>query len=794
MSSAVPTLFRLSRVSCTHCGGDIASDVQGEFCCQGCEAVHALLEQEDLSRYYDLRGTSAGVSVGNAFGGNHRDHAWLEMAVADLRTARGLKRIDLDVQGLHCTGCVWLFEELFRRQPGGAEVVVNPSRGRLSITVPSDFDLEKYVNAIERFGYAFGPARKQAESTDLVWRMGVCIAIAMNAMIFGISTYVGLTEGRIFHFFQALTFSLTAVSVVVGGTVFFRSAWQAIRARVLHLDLPIALGIALAFISSTYGYLAARGGRSYFDTLDTFIALMLVGRFLQERVLAKNRARLLEDDGIDGLFARKVQGDAVKLVPVREIAANDRLLVNPGDLVPVDADLDVVDDAAFSLDWISGESTPTTFSRGEAISAGAFSCNERAITVVARTDFAASPLLDLLRSTGIRNRDQARATAFWRTLTRYYVIGVLLIAASALAAWWIVTGDFVRSASVVTAILIVTCPCAFGIATPLAYELAQGGLRRAGLFVRTQGFLDRAATVRSVVFDKTGTLTTGALRIVGDVPALTPADEKALADMVARSSHPKSVALRDALVQKAARSGRAAPAFDDRADVREVLGLGLELQAEGAVYRLGSPRFAGAGAGDLVFTKDDAVLLDLHTDEALRPDAAREIQALRDDGFEPWILSGDGSARVQKLAQAVGVTADHAVGDQSPEGKRSWVGAHPTALFVGDGINDGLVSEAAYASGTPAIDRPFMAARCDFYFTTPGLHPVRLALRVARHLRSTTTQTLWIAMAYNVLTVSLAMAGLMSPVVCAIVMPVSSLTTVLYVTRAFSRKHPVWTS
>ncbi len=794
MSSAVPSLFLLSRASCTHCGGDIASDVEGEFCCQGCEAVHALLEHEDLSRYYDLRGSGAGVSVGSAFGESRRDHGWLEVAVADLRAARGLKRVELDVQGMHCTGCVWLFEELFRRQPGGAEVVVNPSRGRVSLTVPADFDLEKYVSAIERFGYAFGPARKQAESTDLVWRMGVCIAIAMNAMIFGIATYVGLSEGRIFHFFQALTFSLTTVSVVVGGTVFFRSAWQAIRARVLHMDLPIAIGIALAFTSSTYSYLMVRGGRSYFDTLDTFIALMLVGRFLQERVLAKNRARLLEDDGIDGLFARKVVGETVRLVPVREIAANDRLLVNPGDLVPVDADLDAVDDAAFSLDWISGESSPTTFSKGDAISAGAFSCNERAITVVARTDFAGSPLTDLLRSTGIRNRDQARATTFWRALTRYYVLGVLLIAASALAGWWVVTSDFVRAASVVTAILIVTCPCAFGIAIPLAYELAQGGLRRAGLFVRTQGFLDRAATVRSVVFDKTGTLTTGALRIVGDVAGLAHKDEKALADMVSRSSHPKSVALKDALVQMAARCGRAAPAFDDRADVREVLGLGLELWAAGARYRLGSPRFASAGEGDLVFTKNDAVLLDLHTEEALRPDAGREIQALREDGFEPWILSGDGSARVQKLAQCVGIPADHAVGDQTPEGKRSWVLLHEAALFVGDGINDGLVSEAAYASGTPAIDRPFMAARCDFYFTTPGLHPVRLALRVARHLRDTTKRTLWIAMAYNVFTVSLALSGLMSPVVCAIVMPVSSLTTVLYVTRAFSRKHPVWTS
>jgi Cu2+-exporting ATPase len=271
-------------------------------------------------------------------------------------------------------------------------------------------------------------------------------------------------------------------------------------------------------------------------------------------------------------------------------------------------------------------------------------------------------------------------------------------------------------------------------------------------------------------------------------------DAHALANMVARSSHPKSMALKEALSRKTKRFGEGALAFDATADVREIMGLGVELRRGASVYRLGSPRFAGAGRGDLVLVKDGTLLLDVDTDEALRPDATREIEALRGDGVEPWILSGDREARVRKLAGTVGVAADRAIGDQTPEGKRAWVGAHPTALFVGDGINDGLVSEAAFASGTPAIDRPFMASRCDFYFTTPGLHPVRLALRVARHLRRTTTQTLWIAMAYNVLTVSLALAGLMSPVVCAIVMPVSSLTTVLYVTRAFSRKHPVWTS
>ncbi|MCL2778163.1 MAG: heavy metal translocating P-type ATPase metal-binding domain-containing protein [Polyangiaceae bacterium] len=789
------------RAQCLHCGTLFSAKTVGAssaFCCRGCEAVYALLRSHGLGRFYDLGG-GAGHPVVEA---TPPDRKWLEPIAAGLAKSQSVARIALDVQGVHCSACVWLFEELFRRQPGACSIVVNPGIGSVSITVSAEFPLEAFIESIEAFGYRFGPPLKvtRAHSSDLVWRMGVCIAIAMNTMLFGVAVYAGLQSGPIARLFHALDFGLSALAVIIGGTVFFRSAWQSIRARVLHLDLPIALGILLAFASSTYTYAVRGGSSSYFDTLDVFIALMLVGRYLQERALAKNRAYLLASDGISGLLTRRLNtagptasaSQEVALVRCTEIEEGDVLLIGHRDLVPVDAELTTTEPSLFSLDWINGESLPHSFEPLETIPAGAFSHGERAVTVRAKSNFDASVIHTLLASSNSRDNEIARATRttpWWHKVTRIYVISVLAVAAVGAAAWAFATGDVARTLDVVAAVLIVTCPCAIGIATPLAYELAVAGLRRQGLFVRTPGFLDRAAHVERVVFDKTGTLTTGALTLATpDVLGSLASHEKAiLADLALRSSHPKSRAIARALSHEGLSSVNPARV------VREVAGKGLETSVveDGRehFYRLGAPAWAMAHAkvssaanakADMLFSRDGVVLSTIALREELRDDAKGEVARLGAEGYETFVLSGDSPEATRTMAAACAIHESRAFGAQSPEGKRSLLrslGAAKT-LFVGDGINDSLVAEEASCAGTPAIDRPFMAARCDFYFVTPGLRPIRAALATARRTNRVVKTNLTIAVFYNLVAVGLALAGRMTPLACAVLMPISSLSTV----------------
>jgi P-type Cu2+ transporter len=785
---------RDAAADCLHCGAPLAaSDVDG-FCCRGCAEVHRLVRDSGLDRFYDLGGGEGHPVVRIA-----ADHKWLEPLTERIERGTGITAISLDVQGVHCAACVWLIEKLFARQGGGLRVIVNPAIGSVELLVGREFALARFVEAVEAFGYRFGPPLKAARqaSSDLVWRMGVCIAIAMNTMIFGFAIYCGLSSGPVFRLFHALDFGLSLVSVLVGGTVFFRSAWQALRRRVLHLDLPIALGVALVFASSTYTYATRGGASSYFDTLNVFIALMLVGRFLQERVLAKNRAMLLASDGAGGLYTRRIAADgSVALVRCTELSAGDIVLAGRGDIVPVESTLLDEEAALFSLDWISGESAPRAFEPGSVVPAGAFSQGARAVRLRTHAAFEGSTLVSLLQTSTKRDQDASRSTSWHRRLTGYYVVSVLAVAALAFAGWLLATGDLARTLDVVAAVLIVTCPCAFGIATPLAYELAQGSLRRVGLFVRTPGFLDRAAEVTRIVFDKTGTLTTG--KLVLDNPAalerLGSDDVRHLFAMAVRSSHPKSRAIVTAIEARGS-----APSFEDL-DIRELTGKGLELRVDRHVFRLGASAWAVAPSSlpslehvrtpNVLFTRDGVVLASFEIGEELRADAADEVRELQRAGYETFIVSGDEPEATRAMARACGIPEDHATGGHSPEEKAAWVRAHDDAktLFVGDGINDSLIAEEAYCAGTPAIDRPFMASRCDFYFVTPGLRPIREALSTSRRLARVVRRNLVVALAYNALTVGLALAGHMTPLLCAVLMPISSLSTVLATTTQLSSR------
>lgn len=784
--------------TCRHCGTHLPADAGTEFCCTGCEVVHALIREQSLDRYYELR-DGQGVPIATSAKG--RDRKWLEPIELERAKQAGLSRIDLDVQGLHCTGCVWLIEEMCRRD-GGARVVVNPSLGKMTLAVGPAFPLAKFVSEIEGFGYLVGPSLKSGESASngLLVRLGICAALAMNSMTFAIAIYTGADEPFIVRLFHRLNFGLSALAVLVGGTVFITSAFRALRRRVLHVDLPIAMGILLAFGSSTWSFLTRGGDTAYFDTINVFITLMLLGRFLQERVLEKNRRALLASDGVDAIWTRRVEepsearAGGVTLVRCGDVKEGDRLLVAPGDLVPVDATLEERE-ASCSLDWINGEAEPLRFEAGQQVPAGAFLVSSAAVVLRAKTDFAASPLRDLLRTPVVRTADEARSTSWWQLFVKYYVVAVLVVAAATFAGWWGVTRDPHRALEVVTAVLIVTCPCAFGIAVPLGYEMVQAALRRGGLFVRSPGFLDRALAVKRVVFDKTGTITTGALELENPrvVDGLSREARTVLYNLVARSTHPKSAAIAAALEG-------ISPPFLAELEVREVAGKGVETLYEGRKWRLGAPTFAGRdaqdsdGRADVVLSVDGVALASFVTAERIRGDAAAEVRALQRSGLDVWILSGDSKERVHAVAASVGVARDHVVAEHTAQDKSAWLAAHDRqdTLMVGDGINDSLVVGDAWCSGTPAIDRPFMPARADFYFVTPGLKPIRLALRASRALARTVRRNLVIAVAYNVVTVGLAVAGKMSPVLCAVLMPLSSLSTIGVTVASLSGRSATW--
>ncbi len=780
-----------SSTRCLHCGTPVASSARGEFCCAGCEAVHGLLVAQGLTRYYSL---ALGEVLPATSVERVRSHAWLEpLRDAAESTASPLCALELDVQGIHCAACVWLMNELFRRTPGGAGFTVNPALGKVRMQWRrGDFDVERFVSEVERFGYAFGPSRKTTPrpSKDLVVRLGVCAAATMNVMLFSFSFYFGLSagDGSTFPLFTWGSLVLATIVVLVGGWPFFRAAQRGLARGLLHLDVPIALGITLVYGLSVVQTFQSRGDHAYLDTLCTFITLMVLGRWLQQRVLDRNRRFLLEDDGSDALMVRRREGGTVAVVPAPRVAAGDTLLVAPGDLLVVDATL--TQPGRFSLDWITGEPEPRGFAAGDTVPAGAFNAGQSAVEAQATQSFQQSVLPALLAA---RPEGEARTVSarFFDALARYYVLTVLALAALGTVLW--AHAGMHRAVDVAVALLVVTCPCALGIALPLAHELVHAGLRRKGVLVRAPDLLDRLARIRTVLFDKTGTLTLARLDLLEPrSPGQLPSEVRDLAYvMTAGSNHPVSRCIARALAGAGAR-------LVEPLQSEEIPGCGLELVHGGRRYRLGAPHWAVPGGvaepGVTVLSADGELLARFVTREAVRPGAQREVGRLRAAGLEVWLLSGDARPRVEAFGRALGLPDDRVLGELSPAGKAAVVARvdRRDTLFIGDGVNDSLAFAAAFAAGTPAVDRPVMPGKSDVFFLGESLESLGELLGAAQSLRSVVRRILAMAFTYNALAVTVAMLGLATPLGAAVAMPASSLAILLATTAwlAGNRRAP----
>jgi Cu2+-exporting ATPase len=786
---------------CLHCGGDLGSVWQpesGPFCCRGCESVYHLIHDSGLARYYELRqGRQAPAATVRS-----DSFAWLDRLLEEQgRTGSGPPlRLSLDIQGVHCAACIWLLEELFRREEGGLDLRINPTLGKVDLAWDaSGGDLRHYLAEVERFGYRLGPSSKEParRSNALLLRMAAAIAIALNVMMFSISYYFGLApdDGALYRVFGLLNLALATLAVGIGGQVFFRGALAGLRRRMAHLDLPISVGIVLAYVGSLYGYFTQGPEAAYFDTLTIFIALMLVGRWAQEHILERNRNALLDSAGADRLVVKRQSEGRLDAVPATEIATADELWIAPGDLVPVEGIL-LRRPARVSLDWITGESDQVDYAPGETVPAGASNAGDHGFPLTALQEFGDSRLNDLLRSeAGAGGSYRPR---WWTWVGATYVAAVLSLATIGFVAW--APSDLRLALEVTVAILVVTCPCALGLASPLAQELLHYALRKRGVFLRRPGFMDRALAVQKILLDKTGTLTLGHLKLDLEsedaLGQLGPDQCTVLWNMAARSNHPVSRAL---VVALGGLPVAAHPTFDqDAEEVRELPGQGLEWRHDGVLYRLGRAGFAGDADADraTLFSADGVPLVELRFTEAFKPDASRELERLRRAGYQLHLLSGDAQAKVDAASRTLGVESDRAHGGLDPEQKAAVVRAldENDTLMVGDGLNDSLSFEEALCTATPAVDRPALPGKADFYFLGDGIAALRRALGASVRLRRVVRDNLLLAAAYNFLAVGLCFAGVVTPLVAAVLMPLSSVAIVSLTAWRLTGRRLAWMS
>jgi Cu2+-exporting ATPase len=758
--------------ACVHCATPFhAADDDERFCCTGCEFVYNLISKNGLDRFYDLRGPAGEPVKSLVF--RERDYSWLETLFKQVENSGGTPFLLLEIQGVSCIGCVWLIERLFSRLPGALACTVDSALGRISLRwTPGACDLIGFARELQAFGYLLGPPGKKPPSRrdGLVIRLGVCGAFAMNAMLFSIPRYLGMDAAFPYaRLFDALACGFATLSFFSGGSYFFGRAVRGLRNGILHIDLPIALGLVAAYAGSVYAWSAGAMKFDYFDFVSTFTFLMLAGRRTQQQAIEKNRNRLL--DLRDEPLTVTTDSGAVSAATLE---ADARFFVPTGSVVPVRSKL-LVRDATVSLDWINGEAEPHPARIGQAIPAGAVNCSAAPLELEALEGWGESLLASLL---GFTPRPDGRDEATERFI-RGYIVVVIGLAALGFCGWFAFGHSAVAALQVAISVLVVSCPCASGVALPLADELAAGALRRRGVFIRERSLWRRLLRVRKIAFDKTGTLTldTMSLRDPHSLALLKSEEKRALLKLVSLNLHPVCCALREPLMVAGIEP---API----GSLAETVGQGIELKTPEADWRLGRPGWAGCESEEeCAFTRNGQLVTTFSFIEQVRHDAPREIADLRANGFSVHILSGDRPEKVAEMGARVRLPLDQCRGGMTPADKAEWFRANDArdTLMIGDGANDSLAFNEAFCTGTPAIDRGVLEQKSDFYFLGRGLAGVRELLSAAKKRRNTVRAVIGFAIVYNACAIGAALAGQMNPLVAAIIMPLSSIASIAIV-------------
>lgn len=772
---------------CLHCGTPFSSATPEEkFCCRGCGYVHELINSEGLDRFYDLRGSST-VKPARSVPFESHDFTWLAEATAKAET-QPTASADFSLEGISCVGCVWLVEKLFLRHPGALEASAHPATGNLHLRWASGKTrLIPFAEELASFGYTLVPLREKSDSETrrLAVKLGLCAAFALNAMAFTLPRYTGMPEDFSFApLFQLIAFLSAMLSMLTGGTYFIHRAWKAVRAGILHIDLPIALGIILAFAGSIIGWAANIEGLIYFDFVSTFIFLMLAGRYLQQAAIEKNRNRLHRQRPVPENVISPDQPDPV---PLSAITHGLRYEIQPGQSVPV-ASLLTRGVSDFSLEWINGEAEPITFSSGRRLPAGAIHLGSAPVTLTAEEAWGNS-LLSRLTAT---RTETVRVPALEKLL-RIYLIAVLITGISTFV-WWSTHGSLSDALQVMISVFVVSCPCALGVALPFADELCNSIMERSGVFIRESLLWSRLKTVRTIFFDKTGTLTLERplLSNPESVSSLPPSARLALARLTAGSLHPVSRSLLEALGHE----GQQLLRTHGHAEIHDTPGIGRHFFTDDAVWYLGRPGWldnsANFASHDAELRHNDRTIARFHFSESLRPDAIAALDLLKQD-HRLIILSGDRFEKVAHTAALLGISGEDAYASLSPIEKEDIVRRtdNRDTLYLGDGANDSLAFNAAWTTGTPVVDRSLLESKADFYFLGHGLRFLPRLLSLAKRRRNVIRTAFIFALLYNLAAIAAAVTGHMNPLVAAIIMPLSSAVSLAIVTTGLRRKsHP----
>ena len=781
-------------VACSHCqlpvpAGLVEPNADRQFCCIGCRTAFAIIHDHGLDSYYEIAERRDGpvAATGRSF--EELDHATFRDLYVR-RTPEGLAQVDLYLEGVHCGACVWLVERVPLVVPGVARAELNLRRSMARVVWDdATVALSRVARTLDSLGYHPHPFRgleveamRRREDRAMLVRIGVAGAIALNVMLAALALYsgqLGGMDGPYERFFRWVSLLLTTPALFWPGRVFFSGAWASLRTRTLHMDLPVAIALLVGWVRGTANTITD-SGPIYFDGLATLIFALLVGRYLQLRGqrAATDSAELLYS--LSPSAARIVDGETTREVPAQALLPGMTLDVRAGESFAADGTVSSGRSTA-DLALLTGESRPVTVREGDRVYAGTVNVSS-ALRV--RVDAAGeeSRLASILHQVEDSARRRAPVVQLANRVAGWFV-AVVIVLAIATAVYWYPRNPSAAIDNAI-ALLVVTCPCALALATPLAVSMAIGRAARNGILIKGGDALERLARSGTMLLDKTGTITESRVAlVVWDGPEWVKPLVLALEQ---ESSHPIAAGFR-----------RAFSGLDVRTPglTTHHVGGGIEGLVDGRQVVVGSPAFVESRAlpgarlavppsdrTPVLVAVDGFIVASAAFGDPIRADAKASVEALEASGWKVGILSGDAPAVVAAVGLALGIDPASCVGAASPERKLQVVeGARQrgTVVMVGDGVNDAAAIAAASVGVGVHGGAEACLATADVYLTKPGLASLVDLTDGAARTIAVIKRNIGFSIAYNVVGATLAAAGLITPLVAAVLMPVSSLTVVL---------------
>lgn len=695
----------------------------------------------------------------------------------DIRGAR----IMLSLPTAHCAVCITDVERELMKQPGVKSARVNLTLKRASVDAESDVEAANLISALDRIGYEaheldpgmLSATEADKRGRDLLMRIGVAGFAMMNIMMLSVAVWSGAedTTRDLFHWISA---AIAIPTTIFAAQPFFANAWAALRGGRLGMDVPISLAILLALGISLFETMHS-GSHAYFEAATMLTFFLLVGRYLDYRTRAVARSAAEELAALEVPRATVLREGAEVVVPVGELVPGDLIRVRPGGRIPADGEV-IEGHSESDRSVLTGESLPVQVAPGMVLSAGEVNLTgPLTIRVTAAgKDSSLHRMADLV---AMAESAKTKYTSLAERAARLYAPIVHLLSFAAFCSWaWITGGDFRLAVNISAAVLIITCPCALGLAVPAVVTAASGKLFRKGLLIKDGTALERLAEVDTVVFDKTGTLTMGAPR-PQNLSALSAEALSVAMALAEGSAHPLARALHDVALGQGA-----TPAILE--DLREVPGYGVEGRWQGQTVRLGRANWIGAEDGATTATHlriGNGAPIAITFADSLRPGAEEAVAGLKAQGKQVWLVSGDVEGAVSELAARLGIENYRSgalplekaqlVNDLTHEGHR--------VLMVGDGLNDTAALAAAHVSVSPASALDAARTASDIVLLGKELAPVADAASIAVRARRRIKENFGISIVYNIIAVPLALVGLATPLMAALAMSASSITVSL---------------